>query len=117
VQDRFEFFVHWRRDDWLTCIFQVTNSAPSSDNLGTLNGVAYTLAAAGRSFGPFFSGGLFTLSMGVHPKGEALAWGIFGFLALVGWLCTLAVRGGHLESGDYVAGSDQDDPERPREIE
>ena len=69
--------------------------------------MAYTLAAAGRTFGPFLSGGLFTLSMGVHPMGEALAWGIFAFLALVGWLCTWAVRGRGLESGDYLQAREQ----------
>lgn len=81
---------------------QITNSAPSHETLGTLNGVAQTLSAAGRSFGPFASGGLFTLSMRVQPKGELLAWGLFGGIALVGWVWTMFIRGGKLESDDYV---------------
>ncbi|ROV87379.1 hypothetical protein VMCG_10745 [Cytospora schulzeri] len=87
----------------LSCVLLlITNSAPSHETLGTLNGIAQTLSAAGRSFGPFASGGLFTLSMRVQPKGELLAWGLFGGIALVGWVWTMFIRGGKLESDDYV---------------
>ncbi|UNI18420.1 hypothetical protein JDV02_004691 [Purpureocillium takamizusanense] len=79
----------------------ITNSAPSHASLGTLNGVAQTLSALGRSIGPFVSGGLFTLSTGVRPKGEALAWSIFGGLALVGAVGALFIRGEGLESEDW----------------
>ncbi|KAJ6438110.1 MFS transporter [Purpureocillium lavendulum] len=79
----------------------ITNSAPSHASLGTLNGVAQTLSALGRSIGPFVSGGLFTLSTGVHPKGEALAWSLFGGLALVGAVGALFIRGDGLESEDW----------------
>ncbi|KAH9884016.1 MFS general substrate transporter [Xylariomycetidae sp. FL2044] len=78
----------------------ITNSAPSHGTLGTLNGIAQTLSAAGRSVGPFLSGGLFTASTHVHPKGEALAWGLFAGFALVGWLGSYAIHGEGLESTD-----------------
>ncbi|KAK2606270.1 hypothetical protein QQS21_003318 [Conoideocrella luteorostrata] len=79
----------------------ITNSAPSHASLGTLNGVAQTLSALGRSFGPFVSGGLFTLSVNIRPKGEALAWSLFGGLALMGWCLSLFIRGEGLESEDW----------------
>ncbi|KAL2148258.1 hypothetical protein VTH82DRAFT_2406 [Thermothelomyces myriococcoides] len=85
----------------------ITNSAPSNETLGTLNGIAQTLSAAGRSVGPFLSGGLFTLSTRVRPKGEALAWGLFAGVALVGWLGSLVIRNKGLESADWE--DDEDD--------
>ncbi|KAI0967792.1 major facilitator superfamily transporter [Xylaria arbuscula] len=78
----------------------ITNSAPSHASLGTLNGMAQTLSAAGRSVGPFLSGALFTASTHVRPKGEGLAWGLFAGIALFGWLATYAIRGNGLESTD-----------------
>ncbi|POR37649.1 Putative membrane protein, partial [Tolypocladium paradoxum] len=89
----------------------ITNSAPSHASLGTLNGVAQTLSALGRSIGPFVSGGLFTLSINVRPKGEALAWSVFGGLALVGWVGSLFICGTGLESEDWED-SDSDDERR-----
>lgn len=91
---------------------QITNSAPSHETLGTLNGLAQTLSAAGRSFGPFASGGLFTLATRMQSKGEFLAWGLFGGVALVGWLWSLTIQGGSLESDDFTgdgAGEQEDD--------
>ncbi|KAI5867393.1 MFS general substrate transporter [Durotheca rogersii] len=78
----------------------ITNSAPTHASLGTLNGIAQTLSAAGRSVGPFLSGGLFTLSTHVKPKGEALAWGLFAGIALAGWFGSYAIHGQGLESTD-----------------
>jgi len=88
---------------------QITNSAPGHETLGTLNGIAQTLSAAGRSVGPFLSGALFTLSAGLEPKGELLAWGVFGGVSLAGWLGSLTVRGDGLESADWVG--DESDEE------
>ncbi|KAK4213753.1 MFS general substrate transporter-like protein [Rhypophila decipiens] len=81
----------------------ITNSAPSHETLGTLQGIAQTLSAAGRSVGPFLSGGLFTLSTRVQPKGEALAWGLFAGVTLLGWAGTLLIdgKGQGLESADF----------------
>ncbi|KAL7621009.1 hypothetical protein AAE478_008321 [Parahypoxylon ruwenzoriense] len=78
----------------------ITNSAPTNASLGTLNGISQTLSAAGRSVGPFLSGGLFTVSTHVQPKGEALAWGLFSGVALAGWLGSYAIHGQGLESTD-----------------
>ncbi|KAL0937133.1 major facilitator superfamily transporter [Colletotrichum truncatum] len=89
----------------------ITNCAPNHATLGTLNGIAQTLSAAGRSFGPFVSGALFTASTRVHPKGEALAWGIFGGIALLGWVGSLAIRNRGLESDDWVGEEDGTDAE------
>jgi hypothetical protein len=69
--------------------------------LGTLNGLAQTLSAAGRAAGPFLSGGLFSLATKVHPKGEALAWGTFGGIAFMGWVVSFGIRGEGLESADW----------------
>jgi hypothetical protein len=89
-------------------LLQITNSAPTHETLGSLNGIAQTLSAAGRSFGPFASGALFTLSMRLEHKGELLSWGVFGGIALMGWGWTLFIRGGKLESDDFLGGDDND---------
>ncbi|KAK3290224.1 MFS general substrate transporter-like protein [Chaetomium fimeti] len=84
----------------------ITNSAPSHETLGTLNGIAQTLSAAGRSIGPFLSGGLFTLSTRVRPKGELLAWGLFAGVTLFGWLGSLAIRNKGLEGAEWPDSDD-----------
>jgi hypothetical protein len=71
--------------------------------------LAQSLSAAGRSVGPFLSGGLFTLSTRVEPKGELLAWGVFGGVTLMGWLGSLFIRGDGLESADWVGEEDEDE--------
>jgi len=60
-----------------SALLLITNSAPSHAVLGTLNGLAQTLSAAGRAMGPLISGSLFSYSTGIEPKGEALAFGVF----------------------------------------
>jgi hypothetical protein len=77
--------------------------------LGTLNGIAQSLSAAGRSVGPFLSGGLFTLSTRVRPKGEALAWGLFAGVTVFGWLGSLAICNRGLESAEWADGDDDSD--------
>lgn len=78
-----------------------------------LNGLAQTLSAAGRALGPFLSGGLFTLATRVKPKGEALAFGVFGGIALVGLLLSFGIRGESLEAEgwDVDAASDVEEDE------
>ncbi|KAL2753996.1 hypothetical protein ACRALDRAFT_1062967 [Sodiomyces alcalophilus JCM 7366] len=94
----------------LSCVMLlITNCAPNNGTLGTLNGMAQTLSAAGRSVGPFLSGALFTLSMDVQPKGEALAWGIFGGVAFLGWVGSLLIKNRGLESDDWVGNGDDDE--------
>lgn len=43
----------------------------------------------------------------MRPKGEALAWGLFAGVALVGWLGSLVIRNKGLESADWE--DDEDD--------
>jgi len=88
----------------LLTMLQITNSAPNHSVLGTLNGLAQTLSAAGRAIGPFIAGALFSYSTHVKPKGEALAFGIFGGIALVGFLLSFGIRGTGLEGGDWDEG-------------
>lgn len=73
--------------------------------LGTLNGLAQTLSAAGRAAGPFLSGGLFTIATKVKPKGEALAFGVFGGISFIGFLLSFGIRSEKLEA----EGWDEDD--------
>lgn len=82
-------------------MMQITNSAPNHSVLGTLNGLAQTLSAAGRAAGPFLSGGLFSIATHVRPKGEALAWGVFGGIAFLGFLASFGIRSQELESGEW----------------
>ena len=91
---------------------QVTNSAPNHAVLGTLNGLAQTLSAAGRAVGPFVSGGLFTAATKIKPKGEALAFGVFGGIAFIGFLASFGIRNPELETGphgDYDSSDEEED--------
>lgn len=81
----------------------ITNSASSHAVLGTINGLAQTLSAAGRAAGPFVSGALFTAATNVRPKGEALVFGIFGGIAFLGFLMSFGIRGANLEGDDWEA--------------
>lgn len=96
---------------------KLTNSAPNHSVLGTLNGLAQTLSAAGRAVGPFVAGGLFSLGTHVEPKGEAIAFGVFGGVAFVGFLMTFGIRGANLESEgwDEEEGSEEDEEEDDEE--
>lgn len=99
----------------------ITNSAPSHAVLGTLNGLAQTLSAAGRAVGPFISGALFTAATKVEHKGELLAFGIFAGISFVGFLLSIGIRGAGLEadgfdehSGDEESGSDSQEVDAER---
>lgn len=81
---------------------QITNSAPNHSVLGTINGLAQTLSAAGRAVGPFLSGALFSVATKVQPKGEALAFGVFGGIAFVGFLLSFGIRGEELEAEGFA---------------
>ena len=95
---------------------QITNSAPSHAVLGTLNGLAQTLSAAGRAVGPFLSGGLFSLATRVfsgrdgggksqEAKAPILAFGVFAAVSLVGLLLTLGIgEGGEVPSDEFDGG-------------
>lgn len=53
------------------------------------------------------SGSLFTLATKVKPKGEALAFGVFGGVAFVGFLLSLGIRSRNLEAEGW--GEEDDD--------
>jgi len=92
-----------------SALLLITNSAPNHNVLGTLNGLAQTLSAAGRAVGPFVSGGLFSLATKVRPKGEALAFGLFGGIAFIGFLLSFGIRSPNLEAEGWETGSEGDD--------
>lgn len=77
--------------------------------LGTLNGLAQTLSAAGRAVGPFVSGGLFSLATKVEPKGEALAFGLFGGIAFLGFMLSYGIRSPNLEAAGWESSDGEDD--------
>lgn len=87
-----------------SALLLITNSAPSHAVLGTLNGLAQTLSAAGRAVGPFMSGSLFSAATKVRPKGEALAFGVFAGIAFLGFLMSLGIRGKALEAEGWDDG-------------
>lgn len=89
----------------------ITNSAPTHSVLGKLNGLAQTLSAAGRALGPFVSGAVFTAATKIQPKGEALAFGLFGGIAFIGFLMSFGIRSESLEAD----GEWDDDEEAPAE--
>ena len=91
-----------------SALLLITNSAPSPAVLGTLNGLAQTLSAAGRAVGPFLSGSLFTAAVKAKPKGEALAFGVFAGVSFLGFLMSFGIRGADLES-DSPGGEDAED--------
>ncbi|KAF2741187.1 MFS transporter-like protein [Polyplosphaeria fusca] len=91
-----------------SALLLITNSAPNHSVLGTLNGLAQTLSAAGRAVGPFISGALFTAATTIKPKGEALAFGIFAGISFLGFLMSFGIRGEGLEAEGW---SDDDSAE------
>lgn len=94
-----------------SALLLITNSAPSHAVLGTLNGLAQTLSAAGRAVGPFISGSLFTAATSVHPKGEALAFGTFGGISFLGFLLSFGIRGAGLEAEGWKEDEESEEDE------
>ena len=95
-----------------SALLLITNSARDHTVLGTLNGLAQTLSAAGRAVGPFLAGGLFSLAAPV-PKGEALAFGVFAAVAFAGLLLSFGIGGVNLEAENW----DEEDGESGEESE
>ncbi|KAJ5375604.1 hypothetical protein N7517_007610 [Penicillium concentricum] len=93
-----------------SALLLITNSAPNNAVLGALNGLAQTLSAAGRAVGPFLSGGLFSLTAKIQPKGEALAFGVFGAVSFIGFIMSFGIRGRSLEAEGW--GEDSDDGDK-----
>lgn len=59
--------------------------------------------------GPFLSGGLFSLATKVRPKGEAVAFGLFGGVSFVGFLLSFGIRSPNLEAEGWNSGEEEDD--------
>jgi hypothetical protein len=95
---------------------QITNSAPNHNVLGTLNGLAQTLSAAGRAAGPFISGSLFTAATKIQPKGEALPFGIFAGISLLGFFMSFGIRGEGLEAEGWSDESEEEDEDEDEEV-
>lgn len=101
-----------------SALLLITNSARSHAVLGALNGLAQTLSAGGRALGPFISGALFTAATHVRPKGEAMAFGIFGGISFIGFLMSWGIRGASLEAeGLDASTSDEEDAESDIDVE
>ncbi|KAJ6150314.1 hypothetical protein N7471_001513 [Penicillium samsonianum] len=92
-----------------SALLLVTNSAPNHAVLGALNGLAQTLSAAGRAVGPFLSGGLFSLTAKIQPKGEAVAFGVFAAVSFIGFIMSFGIRGRALEAEGWGVDSDEGD--------
>ena len=74
-----------------------------------MNGLAQTLAAAGRAGGPFISGALFSLATHVKPKGEALPFGIFAGVSFIGFVLSMGIRPTKVGETSGENGRDDDD--------
>ncbi|KAL2828169.1 major facilitator superfamily domain-containing protein [Aspergillus cavernicola] len=101
-----------------SALLLITNSAPDHAVLGALNGLAQTLSAAGRAVGPFLSGSLFSLAARIQPKGEAIPFGVFAAVSLVGFFLSFGIKGRSLEAdgwdsedGASTKTDDEDDDE------
>jgi MFS family permease len=94
-----------------SALLLITNTAPSHAVLGTLNGLAQTLSAGGRAAGPLVSGALFTAATEIHPKGEAMVFGVFGGIAFLGFLMSFGIRSPDLEAEGWNESDDENDEE------
>lgn len=65
--------------------------------------------------GPFLSGGLFSLTAKLQPKGEAVAFGVFGAVSFIGFILSFGIRGRSLEAEGWGEDSDagKSDDEEP----
>jgi MFS family permease len=95
-----------------SALLLITNTAPNHDVLGSLNGLAQTLSAAGRAIGPLISGGLYSAATQLKHKGEAMPFGIFGGIAFVGFLFSFGIRSGKLEAEDDGNDNEEEDTVR-----
>lgn len=82
----------------------LTNSAKSVQILGTLNGVATSLSAIGRAFGPFITGKTFT--WGVDHDYNISSWFLLAAMAVAGHIVTWWLREpeGFGDGGDEAKG-------------
>lgn len=91
----------------------LTNSASSLRVLGTLNGLATSVAAVGRACGPALGGAMFTV--GVKAGFVIAPWWLFALVALVGAIPVFYLVEGEGFGGDDMVSDDEDDNELDRE--
>lgn len=96
---------------------KLTNSAPSHAVLGTLNGLAQTLSAAGRAAGPFLVGGLYSITNNISPKGEAVSFSVFGIVAAIGCGLAFGIKGTGLEASGFDDSSSEDSDSDDDDVE
>ncbi|TVY45948.1 putative membrane protein [Lachnellula occidentalis] len=86
----------------------LTNSAPSLLMLGTINGVAASMASLCRAFGPTASGFLF--SAGLRLGYSGLAWWCSAIIAIAGALLSLSMtdKGGRMDVEDEKNDEEQE---------
>ncbi|KAL4917652.1 major facilitator superfamily domain-containing protein [Aspergillus aurantiobrunneus] len=89
-----------------SALLLITNSAPDHAVLGALNGLAQTLSAAGRAVGPFLSGSLFSLAARIQPKGEAIPFGVFAAVSLIGFFLSFGIQDRSLEAEGWDSDDD-----------
>ncbi|KAI5851449.1 major facilitator superfamily domain-containing protein [Morchella snyderi] len=87
----------------------LTNSSPTLRLLGTLNGIAVTLAAMGRAVGPAVGG--VTFSLGQRIGYLILPWWILSLATFVGALPVLLLVEGEGFAGDKIATVEQGERE------
>jgi hypothetical protein len=73
-----------------------------------LNGLVQSLSATGRAACPFLSGSLFTVAAKVKTKVEALAVGVFGGVAFLGFLLSSGTQSPDLEAEGWGEDDDLD---------
>ncbi|KAM7204502.1 tetracycline:hydrogen antiporter [Naviculisporaceae sp. PSN 640] len=82
----------------------LTNSAPSTLSLGTINGVAASTASLARAFGPTVSGFLYTL--GLERGYSGLAWWVTALFTIAGAYISISIQEpkGRLDEKDEADG-------------
>ena len=63
------------------------------------------------------SGGLFSLATTVRPKGEVLAFGVFGGVAFLGFLLSFGIRSPSLEAEGWESGDEEDESDKSEDEE
>jgi MFS family permease len=73
----------------------VTNSAPSKDTLGALNGLSQGFGSFSRALAPFIAGFLWSEFAGVDDSGPPASWPLGPYLTwnVFGIICLLAFKG------------------------
>ncbi|OBT50773.1 hypothetical protein VE04_09550 [Pseudogymnoascus sp. 24MN13] len=87
-----------------SALLLITNSAPEPECLGALNGLAQTLSAAGRAVGPVIAGGLFSAAPKNGRSGGWIPFGVFGGVAVLGFVASWGIRGEELEGEEWDEG-------------